>query len=53
MEAYEAAMYSMAHLNRSGAKLMHKYGTCMSFKFGVIHDIVHCVSFQCVSVVHC
>lgn len=25
-EAYEAAMYSMAHLNRNGAKLMHKYG---------------------------
>ena len=24
--AYEAAMHSMARLNRNGAKLMHKYG---------------------------
>lgn len=25
-EAYEAAMFSMAHLNKIGAQLMHKYG---------------------------
>ena len=27
-EAYEAATYSMARLNRTGAKLMQKYGKC-------------------------
>ena len=26
IEAYEAGMYSMARLNRTGAQLMHKYG---------------------------
>ena len=27
VEAYDASMYSMARLNRTGAKLMAKYGT--------------------------
>lgn len=29
VEAYTAAMLSMARLNRTGAKMMHKYGTYM------------------------
>ncbi len=37
-EAYEAAMLSMAHLNRNGARLMHKFGR---FCDATVHVAVH------------
>lgn len=37
IEAYTAAMYSMARLNKTGARLMNKYGTIIMFEYVCIY----------------